>query len=587
VSLGLAGERLLAPDGAGADKIVYSFTLYEVGEKENRLRVHADTLGSALDVNDAVMLDLGSTAKLRTLVTYLEVFAELQLRLLKLAPEELAKIEVHRSDAMTYWAVDRVRRYPDEPLSAFLDAAMQREYSASPHETFFTGGGIHRFNNFNKDDDFKRFTVATAFRQSVNLVFIRMMRDIVNYHMFGGNGTAAEVLEDPNHWLRPHYIARFAERESRQFLSVFYRRYSGKPAEQIVERFSADPRLTPRRFTVLLRVVRPDLDRAAVIAEVKRRFEKVPRWALTDKLAGEIYDKADPNRYELNDLGFLTRTHPLEIWAASFLARNPDASLERAYAESTDARRMAYRWLLKPRHPEVQTRRIRQELEIDAFKLIHTRWRNLGYPFRSLVPSYATAIGSSADRPDALAALLGIIANGGVHRPGVRLEKLRFGEGTPYETVVAKRDDLSRRVLRADVAAVVRRAMQDVVENGTVRRVYHSVLAPDGTPVEVAGKTGTGDHVRKTVNAQGIVLQEEAVSRTATFAFILGDRLYGVIGAYVKGPEAANYEFTSALATQVFKILAPELTPLLAVEPEEGPPVPGVLSEVPAATPVS
>jgi len=81
--------------------------------------------------------------------------------------------------------------------------------------------------------------------------------------------------------------------------------------------------------------------------------------------------------------------------------------------------------------------------------------------------------------------------------------------------------------------------------------------------VSIAGKTGTGDHVRKTVGARGEVLKSEAVSRTATFAFLLGDRFYGVIGAYVKGPEAANYKFTSALATQVFKLLSPALAPLL------------------------
>ena len=579
ISLGLTGEHLLSKDAAGADKIVYSFTLYEIGEKSNRLRVHADTLGTALDVNDAVMLDLGSTAKLRTLVTYLEVMAELQLKLGKLTPEDLSKVEVYRSDALTDWARDRVRHYPKETLLEFLNASMQREYSGSPYETFFTGGGIHRFNNFNKDDDYKSFTVATAFRHSVNLVFIRMMRDIVNYHMFGGSGTAAEVLENPDHWLRPHYIARFAERESRQFLGVFYRRYSGKTAEQIVERFSADPGLSPRRFTVLLRAVRPDLDEPAVVAEVKKRFSKNPRWKVSDKVASDMYDNADPLRYELNDLGYLTRTHPLEIWAASFLARNPDASLERAYAESTDARRMAYRWLLNPRQPNVQTKRIRQELEIDAFKQIHARWRNLGYPFKSLVPSYATSIGSSADRPDALAALLGIIANGGIHRPGVRVEKLTFGADTPYETVVSKRDDLSRRVMRADVAAVVRRAMEDVVHNGTARRVFNSIPGPDGQPVVVAGKTGTGDHVRKTVNAQGVVLKEEPVSRTATFAFLLGDRFYGVLGAYVKGPESADFEFTSALATQVFKSLAPELTALMSRKPVEPVSTPGVLSE--------
>jgi hypothetical protein len=86
-------------------------------------------------------------------------------------------------------------------------------------------------------------------------------------------------------------------------------------------------------------------------------------------------------------------------------------------------------------------------------------------------------------------------------------------------------------------------------------------------PLAIAGKTGTGDHVRKTVNAQGVVLSEEPVSRTATFAFILGDRFYGVIGAYVKGAESADYEFTSTLATQVFKTLAPELNALVATTP--------------------
>ncbi len=564
VELGLTGERLLPAEGKGADKIVYSLTLYEAGEEFNRLRIHADTLGSALDVNDAVMLDLGSTAKLRTLVTYLEIFAELHVKLSKLKPDELKNFEVHRSDAMTYWAVDHVTRFPKDTLLEFLDAAMQRPYSGSPHETFFTGGGIHRFNNFNKDDDYKRFTVATAFRHSVNLVFIRMMRDVVDYHMYGGSGSAADVLENPNHWLRPHYISRFAERESRQFLSVFYRRYSGKTPEQIVERFSADPRLTPRRFAVLLRVVRPDLDKSAVVAQLRERFAKIPRWAMTEKSAGDVYNSADPSRYELNDLGYVTRTHPLEIWAASYLAKNPEASLARAYTDSSEARRMAYRWLVHPRNPNVQTQRIRQELEVDAFKAIHARWRNLGYPFKTLVPSYATAIGSSADRPDALAALLGIIANDGIHRPGVRVERMHFAEGTPYETVVSKRRDLSRRVLRPDVARVVRKAMQDVVENGTARRVFQSVTGPDGKPLTIAGKTGTGDHVRKTVNAQGVVLSEEAVSRTATFAFILGDRFYGVIGAYIKGAESADFEFTSTLATQVFKVLAPELAPLVA-----------------------
>ena len=35
-------------------------------------------------------------------------------------------------------------------------------------------------------------------------------------------------------------------------------------------------------------------------------------------------------------------------------------------------------------------------LEVEAFLDIHQRWPRLGYPFDHLVPSLATALGSSA-----------------------------------------------------------------------------------------------------------------------------------------------------------------------------------------------
>ncbi len=53
-------------------------------------------------------------------------------------------------------------------------------------------------------------------------------------------------------------------------------------------------------------------------------------------------------------------------------------------------------------------------LEIEAFLDIHQRWQKVGYPFDHLVPSLATAIGSSGDRPAALAELIGTILNDGV-----------------------------------------------------------------------------------------------------------------------------------------------------------------------------
>ncbi len=62
----------------------------------------------------------------------------------------------------------------------------------------------------------------------------------------------------------------------------------------------------------------------------------------------------------------------------------------------------SYAWLFRPQLKHAQDTRIRIMLEEDAFAHIQKRWARLGYPFDHLVPSLATAIGSSADRPGAL-----------------------------------------------------------------------------------------------------------------------------------------------------------------------------------------
>lgn len=49
------------------------------------------------------------------------------------------------------------------------------------------------------------------------------------------------------------------------------------------------------------------------------------------------------------------------------------------------------------------------------------------------------------------------------------------------------------------------------------------------------------------------------MSRSGAFVFYLGERYFGTVVAYVAGPEAARYKFTSALTTQVLKVLAPTL----------------------------
>ncbi|KAF1050812.1 MAG: hypothetical protein GAK41_01479 [Burkholderia gladioli] len=73
---GLVGFQMLRP-GDDPSKISYSFTLYERQGGANLLRVQTDSVDQPFDVNRGARLNLGSTAKLRTVVTYLQIVSQL------------------------------------------------------------------------------------------------------------------------------------------------------------------------------------------------------------------------------------------------------------------------------------------------------------------------------------------------------------------------------------------------------------------------------------------------------------------------------------------------------------------------------
>ena len=179
------------------------------------------------------------------------------------------------------------------------------------------------------------------------------------------------------------------------------------------------------------------------------------------------------------------------------------------------------------------------------------------------MPSLATAIGSSGDKPVALAELVGIILNEGIRLPTVRMDQLHFAADTPYETHLAPQLSQAKRVMHKDVAAVLKNALSQVVEGGTARRLQGSFTASDGSPLTLGGKTGTGDNRFQTVSRYGQVLTSQARNRTATFVFYLGEHHFGTLTAYVPGSESDKFNFTSALPVQVLKGMEPILRPYL------------------------
>ncbi|MGH8613095.1 MAG: transglycosylase domain-containing protein [Gammaproteobacteria bacterium] len=551
---GLTGKGLL--DEGDPSRVTYSFILYERGAGANWVRVQADNFYQAFDINEGLKLDLGSTAKLRTLVTYLKIIAQLHQRYAGFAPQDLNDLPVHPADKLTQWVIEELSQEPDLILEQLLKRAMDKRYSASPGESFYTGGGLHQFKNFDRKDNGRVLAVREAFRRSVNLVFIRLMRDIVRYHQYQLPGYTADMLNDSQHWLRDAYLKRFAYGEGQQYLVQFYRKYAGLTLPEAFATLLKGVHLTPIRLATILRSLQPGSSFEAFSAQM---LVHLPQIKHSPKQLKALYDAYGQEQYNLQDRGYIARVHPLELWVVAYLTRRPNATLAQVLEASAPARLEAYNWLFKTRRKGAQDHRIRTLLERDAFMQIHYEWGRLGYPFSFLVPSYATAIGASADRPASLAELIGILLNDGVRYSTFRLKRLRFAEGTPYETVAVAQPSQGERVLEPEVAATVRQALVETVESGTAKRAYAVFTDLNKQVIPVGGKTGTGDHRHKTFARGARLVKERAVTRSATFVFLIGERFFGVITAHVAGEEAAKYRFTSALAVQLFRVLAPDL----------------------------
>jgi membrane peptidoglycan carboxypeptidase len=557
VKTGLTGFRLLEKGDPG--KVVYSLVLYESTEKGNFLRVQTDNYDLALNINEGVKLDLGSTAKLRTLIHYLEIIESLYRKYGSLSPRALRALEVPSEDRLTQWAVTYLTGTAERNLKTMLSASLERSYSASPHESFFTGGGLHTFENFSDKDDSRILTLREAFTHSVNLVFIRLMRDMVRHHIHQ-DPAAGEMLRSANHPMRKEYVARFADLEGKVFLEKFYPKYKGKSPEQAFELLLQSIRPVLGRLGMVYRYVHPVKDLASFKSFLRDHF---PESEFAEVTVRSIYEKYAPERFTLPDIGFISHVHPLELWLVAFMQKQEKTDFSKVIQASDRARQEVYTWLFRTSRKAAQDTRIRILLEMSAFLDIHRAWKRLGYPFDALVPSYATAIGSSADRPAALAELMGILVNDGYRMPMVRVEEIEAAAQTPYEISFSRRRPAEERVLSSEIAGIAKSLLFDVVKKGTAIRGSRSFLRADGVEIPLGGKTGTGDHRYEIYGKGGVLIGSRVMNRTATFVFMIGDRYFGTITAFVPGPDAAQYEFTSSLPVAILKGLAPKLMPLL------------------------
>ena len=591
---GLASFGLL--DRSDPARVTYAVVLHERTAEGNLVRVQVDNFDSPFNVIEGSKLELGSTAKLRTLISYLEIVERLYFQHAGQPAVNLRAEPVGAGDGITGWTLAYLAANPGASLERVLDAAMSRPYSASPGEgltggeshelwnvndqittpvlayqagppeSFFTGGAIHSFRNVDTADDQQAISVRDAFIRSVNLPFIRIMRDILHYYVYRlpGNmrlllGHPAEAPWDRDESRRQENLARLADGDGRALIDHFYQKYRGADAGWVLEALGHGRSVTQLAWAY--RSITPEAGLEA-FGDFFRRHSAQP--APSDARTTELYDESDPTGFSISDRGHLAGMHPLELWLAAYLCQHPGAAEPEVVDASTSVRREIYGGLFPPPRLAAPDQWIGPIAESEAFREIHRSWLRLGYPFESLVPSYATAIGSSADRPDQLAELVGILLSDGIRYPVRRVEELRFATGTPYETVVRLAPGRGERVLSPEIARVVRAAMIAVVTRGTARRGAGAVRAVDGSPLPIGAKTGTGNNRFRVVARDGRVIEDRAVDRTSTVVFFIGDRFYGTITAFVSGAAADRYHFTSSLPVQILKMLGPTLERLIA-----------------------
>ncbi len=555
---GLLGERLLS--ASGTDDVLYSFTLFEKTADGNRVRVQTDSTDQPFDLNEHSKLELGSTAKLRVLTTYLEIIAELHQSFADELPDNLLNMDIAPGDNLTRWAANYMATTTDRSLPSMLEAALERTYSASPTERFFTGGGLQVFNNFDSKEDSKVPTIRESLQNSTNLSFVRLFRDVVTYASSYQTSGSASLLQlsdsDPK---REEVLRRFVDKEGTEFLRKFWKKYQQKPAEERLEVFFDGLKQTSDRLAAVHRYLLPEatLEQFSNFLKTKLPDDK----ELTSKKLQALYAQYGPGKFSLPDQGYIAKVHPLELWVLSYINQNPSASFKDAVDASAEQRQQVYRWLFRTSNRGARDARIRIMLEVEAFLDIHQRWVKLGYPFDHLVPSLGTALGSSGDRPAALAELMGIIQNDGMRLPTIRIDSLHFAAKTPYEVALQYNASAGERVMRPEVARALKKALSQVVEGGSARRLNGSFSKSDGSPLKIGGKTGTGDNRMATQVVRGKAVASTAVNRTATFVFYLGDNYFGTLTAFVPGKGAEDFSFTSALPLQVLKGMAPVLQP--------------------------
>ena len=390
-SAGLFGYHLLDP-GADPSPLIYSFTLFERGAARQPAarpdRQHRPALRRQRGRPAGPRLD-GQAAH----AGQLPRAGRRAARALGRARRGRAFAREARADRdpLGAWArrLPAARQGP-RACAPMLEAAMERRYSASPGEAFFTGGGAASLRELRRT---RRPAASMTVREALQALGQPGVHPPDARHraprMFGAGRRPAPAAGPERPAPRASMLARFADREGAAYLARFHRKYKGKSAAE------AEDAAAARRAAIGAapgqRAVH-DLEPEAGDAQLDALLDAQARPRRRRRRASCARCTTVLRRRCRSPTAATSRAciRSSSGWSAT-CAGIRGATL--AAGRSTPARasaRRSTRWLFKTRHKSAQDRRIRELLELDAFAQIHRSWQRLGYPFASLTPSYAT-----------------------------------------------------------------------------------------------------------------------------------------------------------------------------------------------------
>ncbi len=528
------------------EQIKYGVMVLEI-DKNRQWKILANTdTQSKVVYNPAKQgrFQWGSTAKLRVLVNYLMIIHD-EARLLqselgqgnaeRLLQYKKSSVKIKRLLA-TY-----ISRHPEADMDKILNLAMSRRISAAPGEKFLTGESWHQFHNYQKSDDRKNPNLWQMTTQSINLAFVRLMRDVVDYYIDQLGYDKVAILKDRHNLVRKRIIDDAVKQDEAVYLEGmnFF-------VAQIQKHFLSTSLRSAGNEQE--RVREPGSDKEITDKEIIGKAREIAR---------NIKNSSSREVKKYRRLASLLKriTYYEKPWLLARVRNYDSTTPASVVAQERRILQQTSRWLRTNKFWIKNT--LYTYLEQQAFaKGVTSAWKKLGYPF-NVSPSYAVVLGSSGDTPMSLLELTGTLLNEGMQEKNITaIERIVLAPGSEFETTF-KAQHQQEAIIPKEVAMIARKAMEGVLQKGTAIFASRHPLMQF---VQSAGaKTGTGDnrHNQKSVNRSAAVLSILDNGK--------GKAKYAVCitMSVVKG-DIQRYKFTSKIPVRILSRIADHLTPIIA-----------------------